>query len=186
MSCAANVHNMTYDEVMASTCGCCKITFDPKPPYNKTDSYASVVLQQSAQTMRRKMNHIDSVPYTCNRTRLYYLFLKDNQVYLQNKSWLWNFRRLHYIGCYKLKQFMTELKELQVTSTKYRCVCKAPSQKECNDYYIDQFHQLLQQYTNGAGFQIVLWKALTARMCEDVANEVLSYMFMSDQMHPTQ
>ena len=182
MSHAANVRTMTYNEAMEIACGCCRLTFNPTPPYHKSDSYATVVLQQSAQTMRRQMEELHGMPSTCARTRLLYLFLRNNRVYLQTKSWLWSFRRLHYLACIKLREFMRDLSVVPPTGKTSRCTCKAPSQAACNTRYINLFAELLKHYTDGNAFQDDVWCALSQRMCQDIVAEVMSYMFMPDQV----
>lgn len=178
---APNVLTMTQSEMSVVSCGCCKVGFNPTPPYTKTDSYAAVVLQQSALSVKRKMQQVGHMAPTCARTHALYLYVRDIYAYLDNRAWLWVFRRLHYMACAKLCDFQTELHDPPDNSFRYRCVCTVASQQLCNDKYAQLFKGLLLQYTDGTGFQTQLFNLLSTRMCQDVASEVMGYMF-----HPAQ
>lgn len=180
--------HLTYAEVMSATCGCCTIRLNPSPPYSKNqaaDSYASVVQHQSALSMHRQMKRVLAMPYTCARTREMYLYMKNVRAYLQNKLWSWPFRKLHLTACVKLTEFLTQLEEVKHAGS-YRCTCTSASLTTCNDQYKSLFKRLLQEYRNGDGFQQQLFNLLSARMSEDVAAEVMAYMFWPEQFNMQQ
>lgn len=181
--------HLTYADVMSATCNCCNIRFYPSAPYSKNrtaDSYASVVQQNSALSMHRQMTRIEAMPHTCTRTREMYLYMQNVRAYLQTKSFLWPFRKLHLTACVKLTEFVTQLEHLKHAAVNYCCTCKLASLTTCNDQYISLFKRLLQEYRNGAGFQQELFNLLSARMSQDVAAEVMSYMFSRHQFNMTQ
>ena len=111
-----------------------------------------------------------------------YLFLKKHRMYLQNRAWLWCFRRMHYLECVKLKVFVSELEELKAKPGMYRCTCNLKSLHTCNERNKQLFESLLVEYKKADGVQEQLFHVLSTRMCQDVAAEVMSYMFHPDQL----
>ena len=166
-------------------CVCCQITYNPSPPYTKSDSYASVVQQQSALSIKRTLDQLYNTHRTCARTRQMYAFLTNIRDYLHTKSWMCGFRKLHFITCATLQRLQRELEELKYAPHVYACTCRLASGVACNDRYRQLFETLALQYRNGEGFQTQVFNLLSTRMCPDLSVQVMSYMWHPVQFNAT-